>query len=203
MPQSQTLNGSGLSTSKSCTCFRRNKLQSFRASYSTWRHQTILGTSLAFCVSVLPITYQKAGHVMSIDYKEALPLFPAPLTKILRCASAGDKWQQLLTPEEFLSWMAAMWRSLLTLAKQYVLDMAHSSDASSRRGVVPSLYVWLKWNSTFLLLVTCWERAILTCQDKKNVTFTIVTLQDAIGRVGSAVWTWKCGTETLRADVGA
>lgn len=86
-------------------------------------------------------TYQKAPwtmcfSLMSIDYEEALPLFPTSLTTMSRCASAGDKWQQWFTPEKFLSWMAAMWRSPLALAKQYVLDMAHRSDASSRRGVL-------------------------------------------------------------------
>lgn len=152
--------------------------------------------------------YQKASwttyfYLMPIDYEESLPLFPAPLTKMSRCASAGDKWQQSVAAAEFVSWLAAIWRSPLALAKQYILDTAHRSDASSRRGVLPFLCVWLNWNSTFFTAGHLLRESHTDLSGGKSVTFTIVTLQDALGRVGSAVWTWKCGTEILRADVGA
>lgn len=60
MQQSQSLNGLGSSSYKSCACFRRNKMQSFRTSCSTWLHQTIQGIFLAFCQCP---AYQKARHL--------------------------------------------------------------------------------------------------------------------------------------------
>lgn len=70
-------------------------------------------------------------HLLSIDYRETFPLFLTPLTKMSSCA-AGDRWQQSLSPGEFLSCTAAKW-SALALAKQYILGTAHRSDASNQR----------------------------------------------------------------------
>lgn len=65
----------------------------------------------AFSWLFLSVSYLQKGkaswamcfHLMSVDYKKALPLFPTPLVKMSLRASARRQMAAVL-PEEFLSW---------------------------------------------------------------------------------------------------
>lgn len=149
------------------------------------------------CLSKGRTSWTTYFHLLSIDYKEAFPVFSIPLTKMSSC-SAGDRWQQSLSPEEFLSCTAAKWRSALTLAKLYVLGTAHRSDTSFQR----SAHL-IELRLCFLTAGHLLREHHTDLSEGKIVAFTIVTLQDAIGEVGSAVWAWKCRTDILSAEVGA
>lgn len=166
MPQSQSLNGLGLSSYKSCACFRRNKMQSFRTSYSSWQHQIMQGIFLAFFIGVLPTKREGIlSHVFPSDVywlqksPSSLPHSPCQNVTVCFCKTNGSS---LAGRVSVLKCAEACW-----LAKHYILDMAHRSGAGSRREVCPSLCIWWNQNSAFLLSVTCWERATLTCRRKK------------------------------------
>lgn len=196
MPQSQSLSGLGLSSYKRCACFRRNKMQSFRTSYSTCQHQTIQGIFLAF----LSVSYLQEGkaswpmcfHLMSVDYKKALPLFLTPLAKMSLPASAGDKWQQsylsLNVPANLLNTTFLIWHIGQVLAPEEKYVHLCASDG------------------TETLLSYCQspaEREPHWPVRRKKCYFYLVAPQDATDRIGSAVWTWKCAIKILWADVGA
>lgn len=107
MPQSQSLNGLGLSSYKSCACFRRNKMQSFRTSFSTWQHQIIQGIFLAFFITVLPTKRQGIlNHVFPSDVywlQKSPSSFPhSSCQNVTACFC--KRQMAAVIPEEFLSW---------------------------------------------------------------------------------------------------